>query len=96
MSLSPEDFRAFSEERVKKMIEAGKPPTYIVASFLQVFNDEKLVNCAVCDVPVFLSPFLLEAAEKHKIPVVCSCCVDPQVVKGQMVNYQPLKGLACT
>lgn len=86
MAISPEDFRAFGEERLKEMLATKQFPTYIVATFIKVFNDEQLCNCSKCDVPVYLSPSFLAAAKEHNIPIVCSCCVDQEAVRGQVVQ----------
>lgn len=86
MSISPEDFRAFGEARLKEMIATKQLPTYIVATFVKVFDDEVLVNCSVCDVPVYISPSFAEVAKEYSVPIVCGCCVDPQEFRGQMVQ----------
>lgn len=85
MSIPKELFKLYAEERLKKLLESDQIPGYIVASFLQVFGDEELVNCQVCNVPVYITPLFLDAAKKHKIPIICSCCVDQQALTGQIV-----------
>ena len=83
-SLTPEHFEEFGKNRLKKIIESGEETT-IIAGFIDYFGDGKLALCSICFTPAWVRPWLFEAINQYNMKVVCICCADPQVVKGQVV-----------
>lgn len=71
------------KKRLKDLLEKGKKPA-IVGSFTDYFGNSGIVACSICQVPVFVRPWILEAIVEHDLPVICMCCVDPKNLKGQI------------
>lgn len=86
--LTPQDFDKYHRENLlKELEEAPKEQAYVVGCLYDLyFPDNKLTECSKCGIPLYLRPWLLEAAQKHKLSVVCQFCVDPMELKGKMIE----------
>ena len=76
-------FEEFGKKRIKALLEGGDKPL-IIAGFTDFFGDAKMEHCAECGVPVIVRPWLKEIIDQHHLPVICICCVDSQVLTGQL------------
>lgn len=74
----------YNRNRLKELIEKGERPT-IVGGFIDFFGDAKVVSCSICQVPVFVRPWLYETIHEHNLKTICICCAPPQDLTGQIL-----------
>jgi len=87
--LSPAEFDAFMKERFMKRLQNKREEEkgFVVGSYLDIyFSDNKLVACAMCGIPLFVRPWVLEIGRQNSFPIFCQFCVPPQLLKGTVVQ----------
>lgn len=84
--LTPQDFDKYHRENLLKSLEQNPEGCVVGCLYDLYFPDNKLTECSKCGIPLYLRPWLLEAAQKHKLSVVCQFCVDPKELKGRMIQ----------
>lgn len=84
-SLTPQDFDDWHRKNLEEEI-AAHPEGYVVGCLFDIFfPDNKQTECSKCGVPLYLRAWLLEAAQKYKLPIVCQFCVDPKDFRSRLL-----------
>jgi hypothetical protein len=86
--LTPQDFDEYQRSHISKEIaENPKERLFVVGCLFDLyFSDNKRIECSHCGIPLFIRPWLLSVAQNHNLSVVCPNCVDPKLLKGQIVE----------
>jgi hypothetical protein len=87
--LSPAEYDEFMRQKYLKDIEMI-PKTekgFIVGSYFDLyFNDNCLVECACCGIPLYVRPWVLAVSKERNWPIACLYCAPAKVVKGRLVQ----------
>lgn len=91
MTLTFKDFDESQKRHVTKMLaEQPAEKCFVVGCIFDIcFGDNKLSECAVCGMPLYLRPWLSELVQQHKLPVVCEFCagnLDPKLLRGAILQ----------
>lgn len=84
--LTPQDFDEYHRSNVLKELGQNPKGHVVGCPYNLYFPDNKLTQCSKCGIPLFIRPWLLEAAQKYNLRVVCPLCVDPKELKGKMIQ----------
>lgn len=82
----PQDFDEYHKKNILKEIEQNPKGCVVGCLYDLYFPDNKLTECSKCGIPLYLRPWLLEAAQKHNLRIVCQFCVDPKMLKGRIIQ----------
>jgi uncharacterized Zn finger protein (UPF0148 family) len=52
----------------------------------EIAKIERITKCSECGIPLFIRPWLLEAAQKHNLKIVCPFCADTKKLKGRIIQ----------
>jgi hypothetical protein len=84
--LTPQDFDEYHRKNVLQELEKNLKGYVVGCLYDLYFPDNKLTKCSRCGIPLFIRPWLLEAAQKHNLKVICQFCVDPKELKGRIIQ----------
>lgn len=86
--LSPRELDDLNRLNVLQTIEKhpDQKGSCVVCGFTDLMGDGAWPACEKCGAKVSIRPWMLEAAVKHKLKIVCKHCVDPQSLEQAIIQ----------
>lgn len=87
--VSAVEFDTILRKKALKLLQNNPSEGGLVVASLfynEEFPDSVVTECAACHIPLYIRPWLLELAEKHKLTIVCQFCVDRQKMEGMIAQ----------
>ncbi len=84
MSLKYRDVDAYAKRKLEKLVADGVKDAVIIGGFIDYIGDSELVLCAICDVPVYVRPFVVKVMKEQGWKALCICCAWGDQLEAQL------------